>query len=240
MKANKLEDFIKNYVNNKLISEGDAAYESWRRKGGTDTAGALARELTRADTLYKKSAESYGKSGERLGSLGLTKSGYAAFLGDGRERALEKSIAAADAAYSDSESKNRKGYSAYIKSESDSTEKRIKEAKSNLLSSGMTDYNAAYNAAIEMGIPQDEAKSIAKQSTDKAIREARLKVISAIVNKRFGGAQAREYATALGLSGELAEELYELAEATNREIDLGNAEGYLEYLKTLAAKNAGE
>ena len=237
MKSKRLEDFIKNYLNNKSISESEDGYRSWLGKNGADTTIALAKNLGAADTEYKMARPTYGSGGERLSTLGLTKSGYAAYLGESRDRTLDGRIKEADEGFASAEKKNRSGYSAFLKEEESKAKKSLNEAKSLLMNSGSTDYDAVYKSATDMGLSESEAELIAKSSTEKAIREARLKVISAIVNKRFGGKQAKEYAEALGLSAELAEELYELAESTNREIDLTKTEGYLDYLRSLAVGN---
>lgn len=236
MAKKSLQNFIKNYLNSRLTSESEEDYSSWKRKNGINTTATLSKELTDADTEYQRSLAGYGRLGEQIGSLGLNKSGYAAFLNDVAGDTLKKRIISADKSYGDAELKGRKGYSEYIKATSEAKSKLIKEAKSHLADKGFTNYDDAYAAATEMGLSEKEADSLAKESTEKAVKNARLKVISAIVNKRYSGKQAKEYATALGLSVELADELAELAESTNREIDLGKAEGYLEYLKSLDAQ----
>lgn len=244
MAKKSLENFIKSYINKRSAAKSEEEYNAFARKNGINSTQRLARDLLTADTDFKKSLAGYGKKGEQLGSLGLTKSGYASFVNESANNLLKKRIVAADENYRAQELKGRKGYSDYLKAitekETKENERLFKEVKSKLSEQGLTNYEEAYSLASEMGLSEKDADALAKESTEKAVRAARLKVISAIVNKRYSGKQAKEYATALGLSEELASELSELAESTNREIDLGKAEGYLEYLKALDKEKRAE
>lgn len=236
MATKRLEDLIKSYLNKKPLSRDEAAYRSWAKKNGITADLALAAELSAAHADYKKSLSNHGSRAESLASAGLMGSGYADFLSTGAAKALSDRIRAADKGYSDREAASKSGYSKHLNAEAAARSKLISTAKSKINSEGLVKYEDAYGKALELGLKAEDAEKIARDTTTEMIGERRLKVISAIVNKRYTGKQAKDYALSLGLPDELAEELAELARKTNQEVKLGNEESYLDYLKKLAAE----
>lgn len=240
MVTKTLEDFIKVYLNNKLVSEGNSDYASWKRKYGIDTGALIASGLIKQDTAYRKALSNYGRSAEGLGSKGLTKSGYASYLDEKAKEGARSALLSLDEGYASTEAKNRSGYESYLADELKKKDKLIKEATSKLKSEGFTSYEDAYAAATEMGVEDGEAMRIAKEVTEKKVSELRLKVISAIVNKGFTAEETEKYAGALGLPNDVIKELSELARSTNQQISLGNQTSYLDYLRQLAKEKAGK
>ncbi len=110
MPAYSIEKFIKNYINNKKISESQEGYEAWLRKNGISPLAKLSEDTSRASADYKRAASPYGSTAERLAENGLSGSGYAKYL-DGALRG--KKNAAFENAISDylkTDSENRVGY----------------------------------------------------------------------------------------------------------------------------------
>ena len=116
--------------------------------------------------------------------------------------------------------------------------KLMKEVESKIKSLTTIDYNQAYTCAIEMGLDEKNAQSIAKSVTDAKRSSAINQVTEAIISKRLSMNQAKEYAKRLGLSNEDANALAEFAFKTNESVgDIVSQEDYLDYLREQINKN---
>ena len=60
--ATSLEDFVKNYVQNKLKSDSREGYENWLRQNGVDSYGIYSDALRDINTDYRRSRSNYGES----------------------------------------------------------------------------------------------------------------------------------------------------------------------------------
>lgn len=234
-----LEDFIKNYVRNKSLTESKEGYSAWLKKNGADSVGALSDGISRADTALKKASVSYGKSAESLGSLGLSKSGYADYLNNTAKKAYTDKLSTLEADYSKAEAKNQKGYESYLEAEKQKYQKTYDAAIKSLEKSGIMNFDKAYSYALELGLSDEDARGAAEKSTSMLIDATRKKIISDIILNHLGSAQTKEYALTLGLDEKMASELGDIAYDLNESVKNGKySESYLEYLKEQAKKNA--
>ena len=233
-----LEDFIKNYVRNKSLTESKEGYSAWLKKNGADSIGAISDGVSRADTTMKKASVTYGKNAEELDSGGLLRSGYASYINDAARKSYADSLSSLNEEYLKIEAKNLKGYEKYLENENRKHLEAYDAAVKSLEKSGIMDFEKAYGYALELGLNEKEARDAAEKTTASLIGETRKKVINDIILKRLGSAEAKQYALNLGLDEETANELAGIAYELYETVEGGYSESYLEYLKEQAKKNA--
>ena len=151
---------------------------------------------------------------------------------------MQRQKANAKETYAKNELSNRRGFSDYV----ESVEKRLssdyKNTVSEIESLGITDENEAYELAISKGLSEEEAALVAKGASENARKKLRDKALLTILNKNYGEKQAFQYAVAVGLPEDVANELSMYADMINRD---GNySSDYLEYLKDKWAKENGK
>ena len=297
MAKSTIEKFIKNYLRNKRISEGDKGYEAWLRKNGVDPTLKLSDSTADAYGEEALLSSDHSSVKETLADRGLLKSGYAKYLDASIKGAREEKVNKAIDSYLSSDAKNRSAYSEErarleeirIAEEKKAEEERLKaeqkakeeaekaeqkakeeaikaaeklkeeaakkeeerekaiqkkndaiykEAKRALESSQIIDYDKAYAKALEFGLDEDSASSLAKTTTETARSAAINKVTTAIISRALTMNQTREYALSLGLSKEDADSLAELAFKTNESVgDIVSQGNYLDYLREQINKN---
>ena len=237
-KTATLEDFIKNYVRNKSLTESDEGYSAWLKKNGQNSLGTLSDGISRADTALKKASGSYGKNAESLNSLGLSKSGYADYVNSTAKKEYADRLSSLNADYEATEANNRKGYESYLEAEQQKYRKTYEAALKSLEKSGIMNFESAYEYALELGLSEEDARGAAEKSTSLLIEETRKKIINDIILNRLGSAQAKEYALSLGLDEKTANELGEVAYDLYESVENGKySQSYLEYLKEQAKKS---
>lgn len=224
-----LEDFVKNYVENRMKSDSKESYERWLRLNGVDSYGIYADAERDIINDYNRKRSNYGATAERLSALGLSSAGYSDYLDGHAYSEMQKSKERARAALAENEAKNRKGYGAYIEARAKEEKSDYKNAVKSLTEANVMDYDEAYNLAVSMGLGEEGAALAAKAANDAVRKKRRASVLSVIVNRNYNYKQTVAYATSLGLSEQEATELGEYA-------DLINSQGYytqdyLDYLK---------
>ena len=224
-----LEDFVKNYVQNKVKSESQEDYERWLRANGVDSYGIYSDALRDINTDYNRQRANYGATAERLNKLGLSSAGYSDYADGHAYSEMQKSKEKARISLAANEAKNRKGYGEYVAAKAKEAKSDYSKAVKELTDASIMDYDEAFDYALSMGLDEDGADLAAKAANEAVRKKARTSVLSVIVNRRYNYKQTVAYATSLGLSEQEAAELGEYA-------DLINASGYytqdyLNYLK---------
>ena len=210
----KIENALNSYIG--LNSQNALGYEKEIKRL---EAERLAEEKKAAELKAKEEAEKI-KAEEKAEADRIKKENEA-------KKEAEK---LAEAAEKEKE-ENRKAYENAMKE----IYKRVEEE---FKSSGISDYEKAYSYARNMGLSEEDAKHLAKTSTDSARNSKINKVTSAILTKRLTMNQAKEYALTLGLSEEDAQTLAEFAFKANESVtDMVSQESYLDYLREQASKN---
>ena len=104
------------------------------------------------------------------------------------------------------------------------------------MSAGIMDYGDAYELAISKGLGVAAADLAAQTASGTVRKKVRENALKTIIGQKFGKKQAKEYALALGLSEEEADELASYADKINR--DGYYSSDYLDYLKEKWAKES--
>lgn len=224
MKNTSLESFIEQYLANKKISD----YRSWLSLYGTDTEKAYRSATAEADSRYRESLSTYGKTAELLREKGLSGSGYSDYLTGVAQKARtdEKEIALREK--SEGEKKNYAGFLSFLEKAYENETKANKEEAEDAV-----DVEAIYNELLEMnildrdlafsylesrGIDTKEADRLAGESVllHKNNTARRREVLSTVISKRMEYPEAYRFAQAAGLSDDIASEIASIAAFTAR------------------------
>ena len=232
-KSTSLENFIKTYVNNKLLSDTAESYESWLKKSGINSQLIYDRDLKDAETEYHKSKSEYGSRAEDLAEIGLSSSGYSDYLNAGAYSAMQKSKDYAKNRYIENENKNARGYADYLKSKESEKDNLLKDyigilnsmdkeqstlygnVIKNIASAGITDYETAYGYASNIGLSEELADSAARTATDEARRTRDTKIMETVISRTMTESQAKQYALSMGLTEEEANRIATYAKNIN-------------------------
>ena len=239
MKSNTtLEDFVKNYVQSKASSETNEEYRKWLKNNGVNSELIYDASIKDITGDYAKAKSEHGSLAESLGRLGLTASGYSDYLSGKAYSEMQKRKAGARDAYLKNESENRKGYADYVAIKAKAESNTYADAVKEISDAGIINYDEAYKLAVGKGLPSDIAELAAKVGSDSVRKKTRENVLKVIISQGFSQKQAQQYALALGLSKEDAEELADYANKINRESHYST--DYLEYLKEKWAEESGK
>ncbi len=223
-----LEDFIKTYLNNKIIAGEGESYENWVKSVGINSDALYANDIANIDSEYMRAKSEYGVNAERLGQLGIN-GGYSDYLNGKAYSEMQKSKNQAKDRYLENERKNLSDYSAY-KSENESkmqdyiqllideknnTNKLYADVMQRITDGRITDYNIAFNYAVNAGLDKTQAAALAKTAIEDSSKKRKADIMQTIVNSLMNEKQARNYALGLGLSKEEAEEMALYAKAIN-------------------------
>ena len=229
-----LEDFVKNYVQNKSKSVSAESYERWLMSNGVNSYGIYSDAMRDINADYNRQRSNYGAAAEKLGCLGLNAAGYSDYVNGKAYSEMQKSKEAARASFASNEANNRKGYGEYLEAKAKEAKSEYSKAIEKITDGGIMNYDEAYEYAVSMGLGNEAAALAAKSASDAVRKKVRASVLSVIVNQRYNYKQTVAYATSLGLTEEEAKELGEYA-------DVINASGYytqnyLDYLKDKLTK----
>jgi hypothetical protein len=232
--SESLEDFIKTYIENKIVENRKESYESWVGKNGLNSKGIYEGRLADAKTDYMKSRAEYGSVGEALAKRGLSSSGYSDYVSSRAYSDYQKAKDHAFSEYADNERKNRQGYSEYsmaTDAKNDSLTKdyvdylvKLEKPKdssayintiTNIGKQSITDYETAYKIALESGLSEELASSVAEIGTSIVKNGIKTKVMDSVVKFSMSEEEARQYALSLGLDTDTAEEIAEYAKNIN-------------------------
>ena len=229
-KAGTIEEFVENYIENKKKAGPNEGYREWVVTNGIDSSKAYRDAVKDISLDYNKAKSEYGTRAERLGSLGLSASGYSDYLGGVAYSEMQRRKQSAKEDYAENEMKNLSGYSKYLKEKSNEKAKLYDNVVSEITASKIIDYDKAYEYALNSGLDEENAASAAKRASDAAHKNLREEVLHTIVVRNFEDSQAREYALAMGLGEYEADELAEYAFRINQAAYYSS--GYLEYLES--------
>lgn len=219
-----LSDFIKNHIRNLNISGTPMSYGEYKLTQNTDHEKKYRDGIAEAMLKSRRKSAEYGTEKERVIDSGLGASGYREYLGKRAGEELMQSAQMIKGERQRSENTLLLGYAEYLRSyakqEQDTRSRVIKE----LLESGVPDYKAAFDHAINSGLSQSDAEKIAEnvyaQNRQRAIKIA----IDQIVTLRLDRKGVELYARAVGLNEEDTAYIIESANKILNNFDMSSDE----------------
>ena len=209
-----LEQFLTLYE--RQTGGSSQSYAKWMAQNGYTPRQDYNEALTDASRTYDRSLAGYGVTAEALGQMGLTDSGYSAYIDQTAKDRLAQSTAKAQTEYADTMAKAERGYAAYLRSQGS----RIKSAISALNREGIQDYDTAYAYATAAGLDKGSATTLATyvaNMTNRAVSQTairqRMSMLTQMVRLNLPKDVAYQYALSCGVTEDVAKELAEAAYA---------------------------
>lgn len=236
VKAQTLEEFVENYIQNKARSVKKETYADWLASNGIKARDIYSESIRDINTDYMKSRSEHGANAEKLADLGLGTSGYSDYLSARAYSEMQRSKSDARKIYADSEQKNATGYREYLKNYAEAENQSYQKIVDEIADRGIIDYNTAYNYAVGAGLSYDIAAVAAKTASDISLAKLKESIVNTVITKQLTSSQAKEYALQLGLSEADAEKIAKYASSANEYVSKNSYTdaNYLEDLKKKA------
>ncbi len=207
-KAEKtLEEFISEYIANKVKSNSKDSYEAWLRSNGINAEKIYTDSIKEIEADYKTKLASYGSEAEAVAKLGLSGSGYSDYINGKAYSEMQREKSKARSIYSENSVKNERGYQNYINAYNKEQLEKFDDVVKTINRNDIIDYETAYKYAVSQGLSDDDAKAAAKIASDTAKKALKDYVMKIIVNNGLSETEAKEFAIGLGLSEEEAANL---------------------------------
>ena len=213
-----VEKFFESYLKNiELENRKTVSYGDYILRYGNDPAPVYTNTVRGALVDYERNRAGYGASGEAVGQMGLTASGYAERLDDIATEKRDATLASAEATRIATESENRRGYRDYVEKEAAERARAREDAIADIARLGLSDYERALAYAIGVGLSGEDAAVAAKIGADSVSEETREETLTRVVGYGFAYDTAYRYAIACGYDEETAKKLALAADSVKKD-----------------------
>ena len=227
-KTQTLEDFVENYIQNKINSNAEKTYAGWVIANGVNSDKILSDDVRKLTLDYRKDNGDYGILAEKLHGMGLSSSGYSNYLNEKAYSDMKSGIADAKKQFAQNEQENLVRYADYT----DAQKKKFTGIVNSIENAGMIDFDSAYEYAVNSGLSENDAKMAAKTANDIVRKRLKDSIMKTVISKNLTKQQTLQYALSLGLNKDDAAELSYYADYINGYFNSSDYEGgYLDYLK---------
>ncbi len=228
-KITTIEQFLQNYLKD-APEYGAKTYEEYAKEMGVDYEGDYAKSLRDAMTKQRRSAPSYGTTGQSLASKGLSGAGYASFLSDKIADTYAKDIEAAEDDLATGRSRLLNGYRDYLQRYSNNRAALRARVQKQLIDNQVYDKNSAYLYALDAGLSADEATAVSGTVYGAVRGRIRRQIIDRVAALELDAEGARLYALSMGLTEEDARSISESAKEYLKHYK-DYSDGYWDYLE---------
>ncbi len=164
----------------------------------------------------------YGRSGEQLSALGLSRSGYADYLTAQNERAYETALTEAEDAYRTEENERAKSYKNYLADYEKQQKSKLSAGVKQMLANNFDSSDEAYRYALAVGMDAERAELLRQMSAAygagsfrRSSLANRISILENISRGYMDYDEAYQYALALGAPEETAEQIARFAEISD-------------------------
>ncbi len=215
-----------------------APLPEWISEDGDYKNKQLTAGLKNSYTSYMRGRTSYGSLNSALSSAGLVGSGYSEYLEASIRREKEETDATLIGEYNRALLDESIRYDEYIDELNSEMDDNYYRAMNSIMDMGILDYDEAYKEAVRLGYDDERASKMAKTATVRLRFKLRMRVLDAILTKKYNYSSAANLALSYGLDYEDADELGRTARKINKaHSDTGiYPSGIVDYLKDLENK----
>ena len=160
----KLEELLKDKLNNQGLKNMPDTYAAYTHKGGVNTAKSYSDAMGALYAASKKNLASYGQNNRFLNNKGLQNSGYRDYINDMSKIAFDTGASALRQNYANSEASARESYAGYLESYADKHTSLRKSVMSHLIDNDIVDMNTAIAYGVSAGLSEDEAREIGESA----------------------------------------------------------------------------
>ena len=227
-KRETFEDFVRNYLENEVISKTKESYSSWVRKNGTDTRAAYKNDVLAALSEHSRRSSGYGKRAEDISDMGLSASGYSDYINKRADSDLDDALVAAKRKSFETEEKSMKKYEKKALDIDEVNRGKRKTVLDQLEERRVIDFERAYKYALDSGLDEKNSEIVAGAAVYYSRIRLKEDVLNMIVTEKLSQSQTRSYAEGLGLNKDEIDELCKKAKAINETI---RSNRYAQYVK---------
>lgn len=229
-KSGSLEDFFRKYMKNPALYDGADTYESYLRKKGENPTADYYGSLSALNRERRRGDSGYGVSGERLASMGLSASGYSQYLGERAKSDYQSRIDSLERATKEKNDSLSGDYLSYLEKYKTAQDTLSRSIGEKIMRSKILGEEHAYRYALDSGLSEKRARSVAESSAKAAREELLRSIIAELPSMNLDGESAWNYAISLGLTKSEAERARLYAESLKK-ASAGMSGGYLDYLQ---------
>lgn len=194
---------------------GGTLTEARETLGMANTAAALERD---------RSAPGYGTLGESLARRGLSRSGYADYLGDAADSAYRAARKSAEQGFARAKATREREYDAYLEKYDKKQISSLQTAIQRMARDGIESYDDGYRYAVAEGLSGENAELFARMCDAYGRRDfknggpdMRIAVLKEIMYNGLDYDSAYLYARAVGASSATAKRIAEYAASIKEE-----------------------
>lgn len=215
-----------------------APLPEWVSEDGDYKNTTLTAGLKNSYTNYMRGRTGYGSLNSALSSEGLLGSGYTEYLDSSLNKEREDTEASLIGEYNHAIIDESIRYEEYIDELNSEMDDNYYRALNSIMGMGILDYDEAYREAVQLGYDEERAAKLAKVATVRLRFKLRMRVIDAILTKKYNYGSAANLALSYGLEYEDADELGRVARRINKAYsDTGiYPSSIVDYLKDLENK----
>lgn len=229
----KLEDLLKNRLNNQGLSNAPSTYDAYTHKKGVSTAKSYSDAMGALYAASKKNLASYGVNNRILNNKGLQNSGYKDYINDMAKNGFESGASILRQNYANDEASARESYMGYLDSYADKHASLRKSVMSHLIDNDIVDMSTAIAYGVSAGLSEDEARQISESAYEITKQKVFNTLLEQTVSLGLDSEGARMLAMKMGISesdaNTFAEEISELLSYYANVSD-----DYLDYLEQRA------
>ena len=183
----------------KILENDKRSYAAWLSDYGIDPERIAGGKIASVMKEGALSSVNYGAKAESLLDKGLSDDGYAAYLKALSNDKARLKIQNAGEELIQNRYKNSRGYQEYVEKYKTLQGKIMESVKKTLIDMECFDTNEAYEIALNEGLSDENAKSIATIGTRLAKEKVTNNAIAHVTYNNFSLRLARMYAQTLGL-----------------------------------------
>lgn len=234
--SKSLEDFIKKYLNNKLIDNEPRSYSDYKMSSGIDTVGDFTKTVENLYATKKRGLASYGRNYRNLANKGLQNSGYASYISARALDNYDTGVSKASLARSKSEAELLGGYASYLEKYQSKQSSLKSKVTSHLTDTGELNLDDAIAYGIENGLNLENATAVGTATYSANKRRAFNSIIEEAASLGLDKEGAILLGKKMGLGDKDADELGEEIDELLKHYD-SISEGYIKYLEENSQSN---
>ena len=217
-----------------IFPKAPKTYEEYLKEEKIDYQGDYQSGVKDAKVKRAKSLAGYGVTAEHLGDMGLSGSGYAAYLDKTAEESYSSDLKDLGKKRSEAAEDSVKSYRDYLEDYEREQISTARSIRTELEKSGITDKSRLFNMARGMGADERYAEMISASVYEKGKNESFERLLPKLLTLGADYETARSLALEMGLDKSAAEELAERVKFYYNGYS-GYADSYLKYLEGLGS-----
>lgn len=225
-----LEEFMKQYISTKGVSNKADSYLDFKRKNNYTYERSYAKAI---DGLYStaiKNSMAYGNNYSNLANKGLQNSGYAAYVDAKSKQNYASSLNSLNEKRSSEENRAMTDYISYLDNYKRRNDALKRSVSSYLIKNNVANLNTAISYGVSAGLDIEDATAVGNSVYAVTKQRVFLDILKQSSNLGLDKNGAIKLALEMGFSSDDANEIGDKVEEMMRDYG-GASDSYLDYLE---------